>query len=181
MDSAFAVPFILGGTQSQIGGVVCGFVFFRIYGADSGSPVLKCGTVVLKRWNIHAPYLYNPISYLLRHTIELQPKGLIVCELRKDNSFLKSRRFHKNGGDQETSLCFGCLIVASQNLGEEQKAHQVQGLLIPTKMCLNHLLLMEPSGIEPPLVPCESTVLPLNHGPFEFCDVGDESAPQERV
>ncbi len=38
---------------------------------------------------VSAPYLYNPISYLLRHTIELQLKGLIVCELRKDNSFLK--------------------------------------------------------------------------------------------
>ena len=39
---------------------------------------------------VSAPYLYNPISYLLRHTIELQLKGLIVCELRKDNSFLKA-------------------------------------------------------------------------------------------
>ena len=38
---------------------------------------------------VSAPYLYNPISYLLRHTIELQMKGLIVCELRKDNSLLK--------------------------------------------------------------------------------------------
>lgn len=32
-----------------------------------------------------APYLYNPIAYLLRHTIELQLKGIIVKELRKDN------------------------------------------------------------------------------------------------
>ena len=25
---------------------------------------------------------------------------------------------------------------------------------------------MEPSGIEPPFMPCESIVLPLNHGPI---------------
>lgn len=31
---------------------------------------------------IEAPYLYNPISYLLRHTIELLLKGLIVIELK---------------------------------------------------------------------------------------------------
>lgn len=31
-----------------------------------------------------APYLYNPIAYLLRHTIELQLKGLIVYERRKE-------------------------------------------------------------------------------------------------
>jgi len=36
-----------------------------------------------------APYLFNPISYLLRHTVELQLKGLIVSELRKDNRNLK--------------------------------------------------------------------------------------------
>lgn len=35
-----------------------------------------------------APYLYNPISYLLRHTIELVLKGLIVSEIRKDNKQL---------------------------------------------------------------------------------------------
>lgn len=34
------------------------------------------------------PCLYNPICYLLRHTIELQLKGLIVKELRKDNKKL---------------------------------------------------------------------------------------------
>lgn len=33
---------------------------------------------------MHAPYLYNPIAYLLRHTIELQLKGLIVYEKRKE-------------------------------------------------------------------------------------------------
>lgn len=38
---------------------------------------------------IDAPYLYSPISYLLRHTIELQLKGLIVLELRKDYGSLK--------------------------------------------------------------------------------------------
>lgn len=35
-----------------------------------------------------APYLYNPIRYLLRHTIELLLKGLIVMELRKDDKQL---------------------------------------------------------------------------------------------
>lgn len=35
-----------------------------------------------------APYLYNPICYLLRHTLELQLKGLIIKELRKDNKKL---------------------------------------------------------------------------------------------
>ncbi len=37
---------------------------------------------------MEAPYLYNPIRYLLRHTIELLLKGLIVMELRKDNKQL---------------------------------------------------------------------------------------------
>lgn len=37
---------------------------------------------------IEAPYLYNPISYLLRHTTELLLKGLIIKELRKDNKKL---------------------------------------------------------------------------------------------
>lgn len=37
---------------------------------------------------IEAPYLYNPISYLLRHTLELLLKGLIIKELRKDNKKL---------------------------------------------------------------------------------------------
>lgn len=32
-----------------------------------------------------APYLYNPICYLLRHTVELQLKGLIIKELKRDN------------------------------------------------------------------------------------------------
>lgn len=36
-----------------------------------------------------SPYLYNPVSFLLRHTIELQLKGLIVSELRKDCNSLK--------------------------------------------------------------------------------------------
>lgn len=31
---------------------------------------------------VEAPYLYNPVSYLLRHTIELLLKGLIVKELK---------------------------------------------------------------------------------------------------
>lgn len=36
---------------------------------------------------IDFPYLYNPISYLLRHTIELQLKGLIIYEMiKKDKS-----------------------------------------------------------------------------------------------
>ena len=30
---------------------------------------------------IDFPYLYNPISYLLRHAIELQLKGLIIYEM----------------------------------------------------------------------------------------------------
>ena len=34
------------------------------------------------------PFLYNPVCYLLRHTIELQLKGLIVKELRKDSKKL---------------------------------------------------------------------------------------------
>ena len=38
---------------------------------------------------VNAPYLYNPVSYLLRHTIELQLKGLIVYELKNDDSSLK--------------------------------------------------------------------------------------------
>lgn len=40
---------------------------------------------------MEAPYLYNPIRFLLRHTIELQLKGLIVIELRKDNKQLVLR------------------------------------------------------------------------------------------
>lgn len=35
-----------------------------------------------------APYLYNPICYILRHTLELLLKGLIVQELRKGNKHL---------------------------------------------------------------------------------------------
>lgn len=35
-----------------------------------------------------APCLYNPICYLLRHTVELQLKGLIIKELRKDSKQL---------------------------------------------------------------------------------------------
>ena len=38
---------------------------------------------------VDSPYLYNPVSFLLRHTIELQLKGLIVSELRKDCNSLK--------------------------------------------------------------------------------------------
>lgn len=37
---------------------------------------------------VDAPYLYFPISFLLRHTIELQLKGLIILELREENSSL---------------------------------------------------------------------------------------------
>lgn len=37
---------------------------------------------------IPASYLYNPTRYLLRHTIELLLKGLIVKELRRDNKQL---------------------------------------------------------------------------------------------
>ena len=36
-----------------------------------------------------APYLYNPISYLLRHTIELQLKGMIISELIKNDKSLQ--------------------------------------------------------------------------------------------
>lgn len=36
-----------------------------------------------------APYLYNPVSYLLRHTIELQLKGLIIAELIKNDMSLQ--------------------------------------------------------------------------------------------
>ncbi len=36
-----------------------------------------------------APYLYNPVSYLLRHTIELQLKGLIIIELIKNDKSLQ--------------------------------------------------------------------------------------------
>lgn len=38
---------------------------------------------------VDSPYLYNPVSFLLRHTIELQLKWLIVSELRKDCNSLK--------------------------------------------------------------------------------------------
>lgn len=38
---------------------------------------------------VDSTYLYNPVSFLLRHTIELQLKGLIVSELRKDCNSLK--------------------------------------------------------------------------------------------
>ena len=38
----------------------------------------------LAAYLIEAPYLYNPISYLLRHTTELLLKGLIIKELRKE-------------------------------------------------------------------------------------------------
>lgn len=38
---------------------------------------------------IDAPYLFSPLSFLLRHTIELQLKGLIVLELMKDYDTLK--------------------------------------------------------------------------------------------
>ena len=37
---------------------------------------------------IDAPYLYNPISYLLSHSTELLLKGLIIKELRKENNKL---------------------------------------------------------------------------------------------
>ena len=32
-----------------------------------------------------APYLYNPTAYLLRHTIELLLKGLIINEKKRKN------------------------------------------------------------------------------------------------
>lgn len=38
---------------------------------------------------IDFPYLYNPISYLLRHAIELQLKGLIIYEMIKKDKSLK--------------------------------------------------------------------------------------------
>ncbi len=38
---------------------------------------------------MNSPYLFNPVSYLLRHTIELQLKGLIITELMKNNKSLK--------------------------------------------------------------------------------------------
>lgn len=43
---------------------------------------------ILWRQITESPYLYNPICYLLRHTVELQLKGLIIKELRKDNTQL---------------------------------------------------------------------------------------------
>lgn len=44
--------------------------------------------VTLWYWIMEAPYLYNPISFLLRHTIELQLKALIILELSKSNEKL---------------------------------------------------------------------------------------------
>lgn len=73
---------------------------------------------------VSAPYLYNPISYLLRHTIELQLKGLIVCELRKDNSFLKISEIKTPVGKMNTVHSVKALWEYYQQLCQEHK-HQM--------------------------------------------------------
>ena len=70
---------------------------------------------------VSAPYLYNPISYLLRHTIELQLKGLIVCELRKDNSFLKISEIKTPVGKMNTVHSIKALWEYYQQLCQEHK------------------------------------------------------------
>lgn len=71
--------------------------------------------------NRECTYLYNPISYLLRHTIELQLKGLIVCELRKDNSFLKISEIKTPVGKMNTVHSVKALWEYYQQLCQEYK------------------------------------------------------------
>lgn len=52
---------------------------------------------------VEAPYLYSPISFLLRHTIELQLKGLIILELRKDCCSLKISDISVSNGNKMSS------------------------------------------------------------------------------
>lgn len=83
---------------------------------------------------VSAPYLYNPISYLLRHTIELQLKGLIVCELRKDNSFLKISEIKTPVGKMNTVHSVKALWKYYQQLCQEHKL-QMDVILTVSSVC----------------------------------------------
>ena len=77
-----------------------------------------------------APYLYNPIAYLLRHTIELQLKGLIVQEVKlvskKPIDKIKVGKNYMNRMHSLIELWEYYLQIAQVNISEDDKRRVTQ-------------------------------------------------------
>lgn len=75
---------------------------------------------------VDALYLYNPISYLLRHTIELQLKGLIIFELRKNCNSLKIGEIRIPFGQKDLKIdSIHSLMTLWKYYQELYKSHRI--------------------------------------------------------
>ena len=85
----------------------------------------QIAAITLANQVFDAPYLYNPIAYLLRHTIELQLKGLIVQEVKlvskKPIDKIKVGKNYMNRMHSLIELWEYYLQIAQVNISEDDK------------------------------------------------------------